>query len=69
MVTRAKLVTYPDKRGIAAISIFFNLTLVISSANPISVGDCGLLVYLEHSGEVFPELVLSFFVLQAIPSK
>ena len=61
--------THPDKCGIAAVGTFFDLTLVVDGADPISVGDRGLLVYLESSGEALPELVLSFLVLQAEASE
>jgi len=66
---RVAIVTHPDKRGIAAIGIFFDLTLVVSGANPIPIDNCGLLVYFELSGETSPELVPSLLMLQAEPSE
>jgi len=71
MMGRAQvtIVTHPDKCGVAAIGIFFNLTLVVGGANPISIDNCGLLVYFELSGETSPELVPSLLMLQAEPSE
>jgi hypothetical protein len=58
---------HPNKCGIAVIRItFVNFGLVVSGANPITVGDHGLFVRAEFVGEVFPEPVLPLG-LHAIP--
>ena len=62
------MATHPDEGGVVPVGVFFNFSLVVSAANPISIGDRGLLVHFERGGGgEFPEPVLITLGFQAVP--
>ena len=63
------MATHPDEGGVAPVGVFFDFSLVVSGANPISIGNRGLLVHFERGGEEFPEPVLVTLGFQAVPGK